>query len=612
MTDLMRDLDVLNGVGDMNWSEDAPSGGKTVMERMLTSGATEVPLFLAQTFVNSLRDVGYKDTISAVCEHVDNAVQWGAREIRVYFRQQGPKGRFRTDVMVFDDGQGMSPDVLRVGMSFGGSMVYDRRTGIGRFGVGMKTAALAMAPRLEVYTWQERGSIYAMDMDVHEIGKSRDATLNLDEPVFMDALPLEVASVFSEAMSYPKREAQERFAERPDELANRLPSSGTIVFIPDCDRLSYKTAQTLSDHATKDMARIYRRQLAKGLRIYVNNRRLEPFDPTYWMAESRTARLPNVTPNRSRIVGTWSVEIPIEENEPETAPAVVKLYALPLEQWQQLDKKTLRNDLRVYSGELVSFMRNDREVDAKAVPELSGRVHAETHWLRIEIDFDGRLDEAFGVAMTKQGTRMMEYALHRIEDEISDAVRRLRNQNSQIMSANKVARSAGKLSEAERRAAQADPFQRDMIPVLTEEEELELDEQLRALARRLKRGGETAEEAFARVKASKYIVTTVHDEYWPFYVLDYECGRIILTVNTAHPFYARLYKPLAAIAALADDDEKPGPKGDLLVALELMLLSLGSTQARLTRGEGREEARQLFSAIQRDWSETLRTQLELD
>lgn len=605
MTRMMEAQSGSNAASPLDWSEKAPAGGRATMKRLLSDGAAEVPLFLAQTFVKSLRDVGYNDTVSAVCEHVDNAIQWGAGEIRVYFRQQGTKGSYRTDVLVYDDGVGMAPDVLRVAMSFGGSMVYDRRTGIGRFGVGMKTAALAMAPTLEVFSWQEPGSIYQMELDVEEIGSRRQDALTLDEPVFMDSLPFEIATILSEAMSYPKRDAQVRLVERVTDLPERLPSSGTIVFIPSCDRLSFKTAQTLSDHATKDMARIYRRQLADGLRLYVNNRLLEPFDPTYWMEESRTARIKGLTPNRSRLVGSWKVEIPTEENGAETAPATVRLYALPLEQWQQLDKKTLQNDLRVYSGELVSFMRNDREVDAKAVPEISGRVHADTHWLRVEIDFDGRLDEAFGVAMTKQGTRLKEYARDRISDVIGDSVSRLRKQNAQIMSANRLARSVGKLSEAERRAAQADPFQREMVPALTVEEERQLDEQLRVLARRLRRGEETVDDAFERIKASKYIVATVHDVHWPFYVLDYECGRVILTINTAHPFYVRLYHPLAL---LADGAEGSG----LLVALELVLLSLGSTQARLTRGDEREEARQLFTAIQRDWSDTLKTQLELE
>jgi len=73
-----------------DWSPDAPRGGKAVFARILKENAT-VPLFIGQTLIQSLRDVGYNDTTSALCEHVDNAIQAGATEIRVYF-QVGKKG----------------------------------------------------------------------------------------------------------------------------------------------------------------------------------------------------------------------------------------------------------------------------------------------------------------------------------------------------------------------------------------------------------------------------------------------------------------------------------------------------------------------------------------
>ena len=59
-----------------NWASDAPRGGRAVLTRILKESAT-VPLFFAQTLVQSLRDVGYNTTTSALCEHVDNAIEAG-------------------------------------------------------------------------------------------------------------------------------------------------------------------------------------------------------------------------------------------------------------------------------------------------------------------------------------------------------------------------------------------------------------------------------------------------------------------------------------------------------------------------------------------------------
>jgi len=87
---------------------------------------------------------------------------------------------------------------------------------------------------------------------------------------------------------------------------------------------------------------------------------------------------------------------------------VIRLYRLPIEQWSTLSRKTLRNDLQVFNGLTVTVLRNGREVFAGQMTDLTTR-HTVTHWYRIQIDFPGELDEAFGVAANKQGVRMKGY-----------------------------------------------------------------------------------------------------------------------------------------------------------------------------------------------------------
>src|ERR1700691_1984818 len=219
------------------WGEDAPRGGKAVLNRIIKEKAT-VPLFFGQTLINSLRDVGYNSTTSALCEHVDNAIQWGATKVRVYFRQTGKKGTYQTDVLVLDNGSGMAPNILRFATSFGGSMVYDNRSGIGRYGMGMKTAALSMCPVMDLYSWQEAGAYYNMILDVEAIGKERANSIELPDPNLMDQLPSEVSEMFTKTMSFPDRDEQALLAQSADELRDRLGKSGTIVYLPSCDRLS--------------------------------------------------------------------------------------------------------------------------------------------------------------------------------------------------------------------------------------------------------------------------------------------------------------------------------------------------------------------------------------
>lgn len=595
----------------LDWSSDAPRGGRVVMGRILKEKAS-VPLFFAQTLVQSLRDVGYEHTTSALCEHVDNAIQAGAKEVRVLFRQTGKKGEYRIDAAVYDDGRGMSPSVLKVATSFGGSLNFNNRKGIGRFGMGMKTAALSLSPVMELYSWQEAGAFYNMTLDVEAIGKERANLVQLPDPTLMTELLDEVADLFRKPMSFPSdRSEQQLLAEPGEDLVDRLGRSGTIVYMPECDRLTYAKAQTLVDHATKEMARVYRRAIGAGLRLFVNNRRVEASDPTYSMPNARHARL-DISPKQSRLILAKPVNIKLHENGSEIVPVTLKIFRLPIEEWSKLDRKTQRNDLRIFDGYTVSILRNGREVFAGPMPRLTTR-HSVTNWYRIQIDIPGELDEAFGIASNKQGVRMKGYVEDAIKDEIGGEVSRINDEIKRFQAEMAAARSPAKPTTSEAKAAEADPFQRTPMASLSPEEEAQLEENLRGLALTLRRDSETDDEAFERVKASPYIIVFRHDEYWPFYDVQQRFGRTILTLNTAHPFFTQLYDPISKMGVVVEAEDTPGgaappaEQSGPIVALDLLLLSLARTQGRLA-GTG-DDAKKVLDLLRREWSDTYRVQM---
>jgi hypothetical protein len=604
-----------------DWGAEAPKGGRTVIQRMLKEG-TKVPLFLGQTLVNSLRDVGYNDTVSAVCEHVDNSLQWGATEVRVYFAEDKQRAGTRLDVLVLDDGRGMAPHVLQVATSFGGSMVYENRKSIGRYGVGMKAAALSMSPVMELYSWQEPGAFYRMVLDVQEISNNRSNLIELPDPQFMNALPSGIARILTRPMSYPKNpnETQTLFSSDEDDLIGTLGSSGTMVFMPNCDRLSYKNAKTLVDHAVKDMSRVYRRYLEKGVKLYVNNRRVEASDPTFWMTTARHAKVEGLKEKRSRLIRAWPrIEVPIAEGSTKTAPVSVRLYRLPIEEWSDLPDGVIKTGLQVYEDYQVSFMRADREVHAGPNAKLNMPAHGDTKWMRLQVDFPAELDEAMGVAMNKQGVRPKGYVLDVIRKEIQEEVRDTRKSIADSRAAKIKEDGESPSRQAEKRANATDGLQGKQLPTPapeTAEEQQMLDENLRGLAVTLQGNGETSEEAFERIKGSTYVTIFRHDPYWPFYHVDYKFGRVILTINTAHPFYTRFYQPLVAFATAPTPDgleaEGEGPVAtDLVVSLQLLLLSLARTQSQMTAGGG-EERRALFDTFGREWSNNMKVQLGAD
>lgn len=613
MTNSITDSQEQGDAGALNWGDDSPRGGRAVMTRILKENAT-VPLFFGQTLIQSLRDVGYNHTTSALCEHVDNAIQAGAQEIRVYFRQTGKKGNYQTDAAVYDNGAGMAPTVLKVAMAFGGSTSFGNRHGIGRFGMGMKTAALSISPVVEVYSWQARGAIYSMTLDVEAIGKDRRNLVDLPEPTLLTELPTEVADLFMKLLSYPKdRSEQDVLATDTNDLAERLGNSGTIVYMPDCDRLTYAKASTLVDHAVKEMARVYRRHLGNGLRLFVNNRRVEAVDPTYSMPNARHVQVEDLNVKTSKLIVSKQVPIRIAENAHEAAPIAIKLYKLPIEDWSSLSRKTQRNDLRIFDGYTVSILRNNREVFAGPMSWLTTR-HSVTNWYRVQIDFPGILDDAFGVASNKQGVRLKEYVQNAIKETLGEEITTINDEIKRFQAQQASAREPAKASPSEAKATEVDAFQQFPVPDLTGEEVSQLDENLRGLAITLKRDGETDEQAFDRVKASKYIIDFRHDEYWPFYDVKHHFGRIILTINTAHPFFDQLYDPVRRMGLVQDGEAVAGshyreadPVSGPVFALDLLLLSLARTQSRLSASS--DEMRRLLEMLRKEWSDTYRIQL---
>ena len=593
------------------WAADAPKGGRTVLNRALKESAT-VPLFLAQTFIQSLRDVGYDSTTSAICEHIDNSIGADGTEIRVYIRQTGKQGALKTDILVYDNGYGMPPNVLKVATSFGGSMVFNNRDSIGRFGMGMKTAGLSMAPAMEIMSWQERGAVYRTILDTDAIGRDKGNSLNVGEPEYLETLDANVASIFTTPMGFPRAaNEQEIFAPHGVGLKDALGNSGTIVYMPNCDRLTYATAKTLVEDATKAFGHVYRRKINKGLRIYVNNRLVEASDPTLSMPTARHTRHPAIQEaavKTSRLVTTRTIAFPSSVGPLSSYNVTIKIFALPIREWE-FSRKALA-EIGVFNDQNITILRNDREVFVGHISKIAKR-HSTTAWYRIEIDFPGELDEAFGVAANKQGVRMKAPISDAIKKAIGDDLVSIKRDIEEVQARRAAEKKDKGPSLSEMKAAEADAFQADQLDTnLTAEQKEQIEENLRGLAVGLIRENETAEEAFQRIKASRYIIKFHHDRFWPFYDVEHKFGRVILTINTAHPFYSKFYEPLMAHRGENGDEEAAEvhvQENQLTTVLDLVLLSLARTQSVMSQSN--DDASAIFEDFRQAWSQTLKVQL---
>ena len=109
------------------------------------------------------------------------------------------------------------------------------------------------------------------------------------------------------------------------------------------------------------------------------------------------------------------------------------------------------------------------------------------------------------------------------------------------------------------------------------------------------------------MKASKYLIEFKHDEYWPFYHVEHRYGRVILTINTAHPFFEHLYEPLRKLGsvqaeAMEDDgvdapavEDQDGPWW----RWSCCCCRLAAPRPRSRRERGR---RKNLETLRREWS----------
>src|SRR5436190_6780939 len=95
----------------------------------------------------ALRSIGYSFE-AAVADIIDNSIDANARHILVRFilHKQKP-----LDLVIWDDGDGMSPETLREAMRFGADVTQELDR-LGKFGLGLKLASLSQAKELRVFS----------------------------------------------------------------------------------------------------------------------------------------------------------------------------------------------------------------------------------------------------------------------------------------------------------------------------------------------------------------------------------------------------------------------------------------------------------------------------
>jgi hypothetical protein len=584
------------------------------------------PLFDGRLAVESQRKSGYKDTARAAREIVDNAVEAGAKNVRILLdkageaagREKGARRDGVVNVAFIDDGPGMRPRMIRAALAWGGGTHGKEPGRIGRFGFGLPNSSINQTRRVEVYSKTADAKGWSMAaLDINE-GKVPEHGLVRIEPESED---VELPDFVQKYLEKKKIELK----------------SGTIVVWVRPDRLTYRTAGMLANLMREDFGVTYR-FLLDEFALFVEDESIQKVDPLFLMKdamfylppESGGATCPfekalAVKFYRDPVTGAQHLawlrsKEDLAEAKKELAAASKKAveegrkephlvigtmhvrvarfgtYGFAFGATRDPDKKPLDEHSKKRfairkSRRGMAFVRGGREIDTLHVfpseqqlgdwPLLQSYAY---HW-GVEVSFDAVLDDAFGVGHDKQSVRPIEDFWRVLHDaEVDAALRQEQRQQGKLRETEKNKRAARELADSENSAAmQSAALASDATGArpLPEEEQEKARARVREVAHeRAKQEGTTVDQAEKAIEAEAqrcpFALGHFDDESGPFFKPDLGNGlQKVVLINRKHPFFEVFYSHLV----LRQDARSKGAVDVMLAALaDYELTATGSAR----------------------------------
>jgi hypothetical protein len=511
--------------------------------------------------LESMRDSGF-DLATASGEVVDNSYEANATVVRIKTVEKTAhvqsKGKSKAkqsktieSIVFADNGNGIAYEVLPSALKLGFSTRYNQRNGLGRFGVGMKLAAISQARRIDIYTKPLGDEVYYHAyLDLDEVSKGSQTLIKAE---VVDGFP----SDYSNLMQYPQGSNHPKKGE-PFE-------SGTLVVWSKVDRLidggNYGSAiQERLQELSKFLGRAYRIFIKDGFYIELNGKHITLHDPLFLLEN------PKVIENfgedlRADVLDEKDIEI-------DGHNVHVKVTLSPKE-FRQVKGKgarekhpvTKEEDLRFRGLYIpdnegrISIVRNNREIYYDIVPKLLPYgVQELDRFIGIEVSFPATLDEYLQVRHVKRGaepvTKLREELKKFLERPINVARKEIRKiwKDTETAERNK-ARQHQFAEEAVQRAEKTLPAGKAGLKIDTQTQEKILEDLILDLGIDSKQNPEQAEEVKQRVQE---LPITIVDGAWPgreLFEITHLNGKATIRINHRHPFIQQVYDPLKDLAS---------------------------------------------------------------
>lgn len=486
----------------------------------------------AAKLISSLRNTGY-DSYAAVEDIIDNSIDAQARSVKVVVEHEKKDLR----ITIADNGTGMSEAVLDEALKLGSMTDKEEVSDLGKFGMGLCTASISMARKLEVVTQEKDADCLYSSQDLDEIAKRNE---------FVKVL----------------RKADKTEAQLFSELAGK---QGTVIILSNIDRLSDTNTAQFANKLSRDIGRIYRKFIEAGIEFSVNGKRVELNDPLMLGHKD------------TKIYSDEVYELPPSAVGGKKEQIRVKIAILP-EVNSELEKEMKMN----IRSQGFYVLRNNREVAAGQTLDVFGK-HNDFNRLRVELSFNATLDNEMGVRFSKDGVTPNQAITDFLKQELGGQISSIRS----VMLKNK---RADKASQVDHASSEAVIAQRAKL-LITPEAQVEKRgprKDVRDEAQKVPKDTKDREN-FRQVKTSPKglgarFETAAMGREGTLYET-YQAGKIIvIRWNTDHPFYDRVI--------LVNKDSK-----DIVSAIDYLIFALASAELKNSNDENVELMANLKSVM---------------
>ena len=549
------------------------------VEQISREGERGYALIAANTFVQGMRDSGYKSTATAIDEFGDNSYQSGANRIDVVYSTTD-KGQSIDAIAVIDDGHGMEPGMIRAAVLWGGTHRFNDRSGFGRYGFGLPSAAVSITQQYEVFSKVEGGDWHKVCINLNEIAEGK-LTNKSGLILAPEAVKASLPKFVSEA------------------LGERELKSGTVIHLIAPDRLTsgFRRPVSFEQKMLEHLGLVYR-GILRLCQIFVNGKRVDPVDPLFLDPNGRYYDVDN----GQKAEAQPSTEFKFANSRGEEGTVRLRFsYMNPLFQ-RAADGKTLKTRMGIMkeNNAYMIVTRAGRQIDLVTRTHFSKPadnitiINYDRNW-DIELDFDPVLDEEFGITVNKQQVTLSERIWQKLADEKVPVIVKglrsrfkketddLKEETERQRASEEVMKEAAKFSTRPRNKPSDKKQERARQNARSEAKKKA--EQTREPEQLVMQG--LLEEYSAR----PFVIEFESLEGAPFYRVEQYGPQVRVWVNRRHRFYTDIYSSADA---------------RLRSALELLLFTLGTCEVES------EGDRELFYSVERtEWSRRLETVLAL-